>query len=321
MGTPVDNSPWALPKRSHIASIQQATHVVVLVGVAVLIWLGTRFDSNSASTWALAVALVLLCTTPILIGIQCVWMQAVNRHSVCAPKLSLRGLMWVWLHESATALRIFGYQQPFAWKQVANNPAAQSGQRGVIFIHGYFCNRGLWNAQLAQCHAQGIPAIALNLEPAFASIDAYAPLVEEAVQAMQAATGQHPVLVCHSMGGLAARAWFRSSPSRAVHRIITIGTPHHGTALASTANTPNGRQMQVGSAWLAQLLRDEAAAPTPVAGLMHCVYSNGDNIVFPAASACLVGGTTHHIAACGHVALAFRPEVTALWLASLSAGR
>jgi triacylglycerol lipase len=40
----------------------------------------------------------------------------------------------------------------------------------------------------------------------FGGIDDYAPLIEQAVQQVTQATGRPPLLVCHSMGGLAARA-------------------------------------------------------------------------------------------------------------------
>ena len=73
-----------------------------------------------------------------------------------------------------------------------------------------------------------------------------------------AATAQPPMLVCHSMGGLAARAWLRDADPARVHRIVTIGTPHRGTWLARFGRTVNGRQMRMGGEWLRKLEGERA---------------------------------------------------------------
>ena len=44
-------------------------------------------------------------------------------------------------------------------------------------------------------------------------------------------------LICHSMGGLAAREYLRLAGSDSVDKLITIGTPHLGTGLANKAKT------------------------------------------------------------------------------------
>ena len=77
-----------------------------------------------------------------------------------------------------------------------------------MLIHGFFCNRGIWKPWLARLHAAGVPCVAVNLEPIFDSIDHYADIVEDAVQRIEHATGLAPVLVGHSMGGLALRRWW-----------------------------------------------------------------------------------------------------------------
>ena len=71
------------------------------------------------------------------------------------------------------------------------------------------------------------------------------------------------MIVAHSMGGLVARAYLRRHGGAQVARVITLGTPHHGTALANLAPGSNARQMSrpggQPNAWLAQL----AASETP----------------------------------------------------------
>jgi triacylglycerol esterase/lipase EstA (alpha/beta hydrolase family) len=125
-----------------------------------------------------------------------------------------------------------------------------------------------------------------------------------------------PLLVCHSMGGLAARAWLRQAEAAAqVERVITIATPHQGTWMARFSRLRNGRQMRARSEWLQQLARDEARRTLPP---FTCWYSNCDNIVFPASTATLAGADNRLVAGAAHVELAFRPEVvdaTLAWLA------
>jgi len=121
------------------------------------------------------------------------------------------------------------------------------------------------------------------------------------------------VLVCHSMGGVAARAWLRARSADArVHRIITIGSPHHGTWLGRFSHAANGRQMRLHSDWLRQL-----GSP----GAVHkftCWYSNCDNIVFPTATATLAGADNRLVQGVAHVELGFHPRVMAESLALIT---
>jgi triacylglycerol esterase/lipase EstA (alpha/beta hydrolase family) len=147
----------------------------------------------------------------------------------------------------------------------------------------------------------------VNLEPVFGSIDDYAPAVAEAIGRMRSATGRAPVVICHSMGGLAFRAWWRANgrPGDVAHA-ITIATPHHGTWLGRFSRRPNGRQMRLQSGWLADLARHEAGHPLPP---LTCWYSNCDNIVFPCGTAMHERASNRFIPGEPHVSLAFHPLV------------
>jgi triacylglycerol esterase/lipase EstA (alpha/beta hydrolase family) len=160
---------------------------------------------------------------------------------------------------------------------------------------------------MRKLRALDIPHIAVNLEPVFGSIDDYAQIIDAAVSRMQVATGQPVVLVGHSMGGLAIRGWLRRFDSDVrVRRVVTIGSPHHGTWLARFGHTQNGKQMRQRSAWLTRL-----AAEEPVARYEHftCFYGHCDNIVFPASTAMLPGAENLHVPVTAHVDMAFHPVV------------
>ena len=190
----------------------------------------------------------------------------------------------------------------------------------VLLVHGYVCNRGYWTKLSRLLARAGIAHDAVDLEPIGASIDDVVPQVEQALARLCSRTGSgRAIIVAHSMGGLVARAWLRRHGAARVAKIITIGTPHHGTALASLAAGTNARQMsRIGdapSAWLARL----AAGETPAArALITSLYSHHDNIVAPQASACLPGARNIAFGGIGHVALASNARVLRQLLAEIT---
>jgi triacylglycerol esterase/lipase EstA (alpha/beta hydrolase family) len=216
--------------------------------------------------------------------------------------------------ETITAIKVFHWWQPFRRASIPDGMDAasvSSGQRGVVLVHGFFCNRAFWTHWMRRLQAQQRPFIAVDLEPAFGSIDAYVATINHAVQQMKVATGQSPVIIGHSMGGLAIRAWLASlhtqdASNAAVHRVITLGSPHFGTWLAQFAHTRNGAQMQHDSGWLRTLQSSEK-------GLKFvkfvCFHSNCDNIVFPTSYAKLQGADNRLVHGFGHIDMAHDPAV------------
>jgi triacylglycerol esterase/lipase EstA (alpha/beta hydrolase family) len=156
----------------------------------------------------------------------------------------------------------------------------------------------------------------------FGSIEAYASHVEEGVRKLEETTGLAPVVVAHSMGGLAVRAWLQAREADArVHRVFTIGSPHHGTWLGRFGRTPNTRQMRLHGPWLGNLAARE---PQARYGRFTCFYSHCDNIVFPPSTATLPGADNRHLEGWSHVHLAFHPAVfeeVMRWLAPSLAAR
>lgn len=190
----------------------------------------------------------------------------------------------------------------------------------VLLVHGYVCNGGYWTKLSRQLAQAGIVHKAIDLEPIDASIDGYVTQVEQALQALCTLTGsERAIIVAHSMGGLVARAWLRHYGAARVARIITIGTPHHGTVLANLAAGANARQMSrvdgAPSGWLAQL----AASETPeTRALITSIYSHHDNIVVPQSSAQLSGARNLAFGGIGHVALASDARVLRQLLAEIT---
>jgi triacylglycerol lipase len=217
-------------------------------------------------------------------------------------------LLSAWVAETVHLFRTFSWRQPFRWRAEPDRLGGDCvGRTGVVFVHGFMCNRGFWNRWMRELRERGHAYAAVNLEPVFGSIDDYAPVIEEAVTRVTQATGRPPVLVCHSMGGLAARAWWRGfGATHEVEAIVTIASPHAGTWMGRFSSRTNGRQMRLHSDWLRALAQHEHQQPLPPT---TCWYSNCDNIVFPTATATLRGADNRFVPGQPHVALAFHPEV------------
>jgi triacylglycerol esterase/lipase EstA (alpha/beta hydrolase family) len=191
----------------------------------------------------------------------------------------------------------------------------------VVLVHGYGASGGYWAHLAPLLDAARISHLRVDLEPVDADIDAYAPLIEAAVEQLRAATGAARVaIVAHSMGGLAARAWMRAYGTARLARLITLGSPHHGTALARFGPGANAAQMrraadgQGGSAWLRALAGQESAADR---ALITSIYSHHDNIVAPQDSSVLEGSRNIAFGGVGHVALGLDARVLAAVLGEL----
>jgi triacylglycerol lipase len=282
--------------RVRLASLQKAITAALLLLAMVFV--------ASGMWWALA--LIPLAYASIL-ALEFMLMSCINsRHQ--APWPGLAALIQAWWGEVCAAPRVFCWWQPFRSERWADQiPEGSSGTRGVLLVHGFFCNRGLWSQWLARLRDAGVPVIAVNLEPVFGSIDDYARTIDSAVSSLTACTGLPPMVVAHSMGGLAVRAWLAQTDPARAHHVITLGTPHRGTFMAHGAFSENCAQMRIGSGWLASLAALEARQDPLKRPDFTCFYSHCDNIVFPADTGTLPGADNRALAATAHVHMCAHP--------------
>jgi triacylglycerol esterase/lipase EstA (alpha/beta hydrolase family) len=233
-------------------------------------------------------------------------------------RLGLPRRVVLWGREIVVAWLVMLWFMPFErWLMRRAIKGARTDLSPVLLIHGYVNNAGalfiLWRAIKGAGHG----VYTLNLEPVYADIDSYADLIDTALAHVQQAEGGRQVaLVCHSMGGLAARAYLRRHGGARVAKVVTLGTPHAGTALAHTALGENGRQMRIASPWLQGLARHEH-------GVWGCpvvsVFSRDDNIVAPQLSAQLEGARNIALTGVGHISLPMTQSVARLVIAELAA--
>jgi len=287
--------------------------LVLALLAAALAWLAWGLQHGWAPGWLLAGLLPILLPQAPLLALEFALLAAFGRDPA-VPRATPAQLLRAWAGEVWASGRVFGWAQPFRADRQPDG-VARPGCTGVLLLHGYCCNRGLWGPWLRALAARGVPCTALTLAPPFGSIDDWVPAIDAAVADLARRTGRPPLLVAHSMGGLAARAWLLRAQAAGqgpspVLRVMTLGTPHQGTWMARFGHTRNARQMRPGSPWLVDLARREAALATAgrPAVPFTCFYGHGDNIVFPASTATRPGADNRHLAGVAHVRMVWSPE-------------
>ncbi len=265
------------------------------------------FAARSEVRIAIFGVLLIIFGHAFILTVEFLWMIVANKKDGIYPPPTWRQIVRAWCGEIIHAPIVFCWRQPFRsnkWKDAVK--LGHRSRRGIILVHGFVCNRGLWNHWYPALASTDTPFHAVNLEPVFGSIDLYVSTIETAVRWMERTTGQPPVVVAHSMGGLAVRRWWVGTHADRLHHLITIGTPHQGTLLARWASTENTRQMRRESSWRTNEL--EAYEDATRHSRTTCFFSTCDNIVFPASTATIPGATNRLLKGVAHVHMVDRAE-------------
>lgn len=273
--------------------------VLLAAGLAALLALGAHRHAGAAWPLALLIGLIAIpAAVATLIGVEFVVAIALGDRR-------WPGALAAWSSEVAASLRTFWFAIPVHGKRALRR---QCGDRvPVVLVHGYFCNRAVWRPFARWLAARGHPFDAVDLEPPFASIDRYVPLIAASVDRMRATgTDARVVLVGHSMGGLAIRAYLRAHGDRGIAGVVTVGTPHRGTRIAALGLSESSRQMRRDSDWLAALAASESRVDP---NRWTVVLSEHDNIVYPQSSQSVEGARVERQSGVGHLAMIYRPAV------------
>lgn len=279
----------------------------MLAGGLLVTWLMVQHNA-SALTWLL-VPLCALAVPPLVQGV-------VIGVSMLRSRPPSSGAHW-WralVGEYRAALIMYLVRQPWPGRNPGVLlPAADAGcataapPLPVLLVHGYISNHRVWDDVACALRQAGHPVLAIDLEPLFVSIDDYAGLIDKAAADLLAASGARQLaLVGHSMGGLAIRAWLRAHGSEKVVSVITLGSPHQGTRIASTSPTPNGAQMIWRSPWVQALAHSETPATRR---LMHIALTQHDNVVYPQHEQVLDGASVTQFSGIGHLQMCLSPQV------------
>jgi len=191
------------------------------------------------------------------------------------------------------------------------DPRPAPAELPVLLLHGVGCNAGVWTGfrRYLDSHGMG-PVYALSNGPPLAPIAHFATQLAARIDAILAATGATQViLVAHSMGGLVAREYLRRHGGACVRRLITVGTPHHGSLHAWMMAGAALSDLRPRSDFLSRLnATGDHAAGVPVVSL----WSWHDSMVTPQTSARLDWADNIVVAGIAHNALLNNRGVWAL---------
>lgn len=179
-------------------------------------------------------------------------------------------------------------------------------QRTLVFVHGLAANRSSFLPLQAYLRLHGHNrSLSYNYKSA-GSLESLALGLKRTID--ESVGGGRIDLVAHSMGGLVSRFYLQQlGGARRVDRLITLGTPHHGSHAANFIPSALVRQLLPGGPFLNHL----NALPEPDGVRVTSIVAGRDLLVQPVESAVCPFGETLHFDELGHLELLFRPEVMA----------
>jgi len=211
--------------------------------------------------------------------------------------------------------------------------AAQDRPGPVLLVPGYGGSLTGLDQLAAQLRSGGRTVEVVPLpDDAQGDLGAQARTLDRAVQAETAKTGAASVdVVGYSAGGVVARLWVRSyGGADRARRVVTLGSPHHGTEIAAIGSLFPGdvcptacHQLAPDSQLLAAL---NSGDETPAGPTFVSIWSTDDQVVVPPDSARLAGAvnlTVQSVCANANVShsdLPTNPVVDGMVAAELAAG-
>jgi triacylglycerol esterase/lipase EstA (alpha/beta hydrolase family) len=176
--------------------------------------------------------------------------------------------------------------------------------RPVLLVHGWGQHPGVFSWLRGRLRREGWSVVhALRVPFLPRDLDRCAERLGRGIERLRHETGAAAVdVVAHGTSGLAARAWIRrAGAASGIARLVTVGTPHRGTAaLTWLGNVGPLHQVRPASAFLAAL-----GAEDPVVRLVDVVaiYAADDPFVVPPDGGYYPGALGVEVRAVGHLSL------------------
>ncbi len=201
----------------------------------------------------------------------------------------------------------------------------------VLLVPGYGGRAAAFDVMLARLTTAGRSASVVALPGgATGDLREQARAVNRAVNAALTAGARSVDLVGYSAGGVVVRLWAREyNGDRKARRIVTLGSPHHGTEVAALAGAVAPAecvdacaQLEPGSSLLREL---NAGDETPAGPQWLSLWTTVDELVTPPSTASLAGAVDVPLqSVCpddrvGHGLLPADPLAVGLTLAALAA--
>jgi triacylglycerol lipase len=214
----------------------------------------------------------------------------------------------------------------------AAEPVSQERPGPVLLVPGYGGATASLQPLADRLIAEGRDATVVQLPgTGTGDLAEAAGALGEAVDAALARTGAESVdVVGYSAGGVVARLWVAHGGVDVVRRVVTLGSPHHGTNLADLAGDLAPEQCPLGCLQLGTdsdvLARLNAGDETPDGPTWVSIWTTQDRTVTPPDSARLDGALNLPVqsvcaqAQVGHGQLPRNAVVQAMVLVQLAPG-
>lgn len=287
--------------------LARLAQVSLLLELATYVVIGTWLHASRDWPWSAVVFAALAAAFGarlVLVSFTCFLGWHWRSPRVATDNIGLVGVPRYIVGEYGALLAATLLHLPFErWMLRPDLPATPAQRLPIVLVHGYLSNRGYFRPMVRFLESTGAgPLFTPNFPVMFSSIEDFAAELHEAVERIAAGCGHGKVvLVCHSMGGLAAREYLRIHGMGRVHRLVTIASPHHGTMLAVFGMGVNARQMRRGSDFLRRLEEAEARSASKVP--TTSIYSPHDNLVSPQDTSRLDWARNSTVPGKGHVAI------------------
>jgi triacylglycerol lipase len=212
----------------------------------------------------------------------------------------------------------------------ASAPQDQPGP--VLLVPGYGGSTTALSSLAARLRAEGRRATIVTLpDRGIGDLTGQAKALDAAVRADLNSTGAASVdVIGYSAGGVVARLWARDDGGAGkARRIVTLGSPHHGTGVATVGEVVPGacpaacQELAPNSDLLSRL---NAGDETPAGPQWVSIWTTVDEVVVPPDSARLAGATNIEVqdvcqgSTVAHGQLPRDPVVQGMVLAELGAG-
>ncbi|WP_405676048.1 alpha/beta fold hydrolase [Streptomyces sp. NBC_01511] len=199
--------------------------------------------------------------------------------------------------------------------ETATLPTEGRSRRPVLLLHGFVDNRSVFVLLRRSLARHGWRHLeSLNFSPLTSDIRLAAEVLGRHIEEVCARTGHREVdIVGHSLGGLIARYYVqRLSGDSRVRTLVTMGTPHAGTAAVPLASAhPVVRQMRPGSDLIEELREPAPGCRTRFVSF----WSDLDQVMSPVDAARVdhpdLIAQNVGVTGIGHLALPVHPAVAA----------
>lgn len=264
---------------------------------------------NNGATWLGAVSVFLWLPYSIYFIITTALFAFAAFTNTEKTKLSLLRQLRLLLVESFCMMMLYTFHFPFRAATISRRGAGVP----IVLVHGYLCNAGIWYSllqALGRTTRRPIYTVNFNHHLLHSSIESYGHELELVIaKACRDNYAKEVDIVAHSMGGLVARYvtkqlnGLESGTSR-VRRLITLGSPHHGTRLAHPFKkiAVVAQQMQLDGSWTETMDKGCEEAHTV------SIWSPHEEIVIPQRSAALKEAENHVLPGYGHMELIMKEE-------------